>query len=107
VEGDAVSAPGGYVVAVEFTVGPEHVAAFGPAMVENARRSLADEPGCIQFDVCVDPAAPTRVFLYERYVDEAAFKAHLASPHFLAFDRAVAPWIVAKRVWTLRRVEPE
>jgi quinol monooxygenase YgiN len=106
VEGDAVNAAGSYVVVVEFSIRPERIEAFRPAMSENARRSLADEPGCVQFDVCADPADATRILLYERYVDEAAFRAHLASPHFLAFDRTVAPWIAAKRVWTLQRIEP-
>lgn len=95
--------PGAFVVVVEFELRPEHVEAFRQAMFENARRSLADEPGCRQFDVCTDPGDATRILLYERYVDEAAFRLHLASPHFVAFDRTVAPWITAKRVAALQR----
>jgi quinol monooxygenase YgiN len=46
------------------------------------------------------------VFLYERYGDRAAFEAHLASEHFLAFDAAVRGMIAAKSVRTLQRVDP-
>jgi autoinducer 2-degrading protein len=96
---------GAFVVVVEFAIRPAHADAFREAMVENARRSLDAEPGCVQFDVCVDPGDPARVFLYERYVDEAAFRAHLAAAHFLAFDRLTAPWVQDKAVRTLRRIE--
>ena len=41
-----------------------------------------------------------RVFLYEIYDDRAAFDAHLASPHFRAFDAEVGPWVQDKQVET-------
>jgi quinol monooxygenase YgiN len=39
--------------------------AFMPLMVDNARASREQEPGCRQFDVCLDPAAPNVAFPYE------------------------------------------
>ena len=98
--------PGAIVVVVEFDLRDGREAAFRAAVVENARRSLADEPGCVQFDVCTDPDDPARVFLYERYADVAAFRAHLAAAHFLDFDRLTAPWVTRKAVRTMRRIEP-
>ena len=95
-----------YVVTVEFTVHPQHVEAFRARMVENARASMAQEAGCRQFDVCVDPATPGTVFLYEVYRDRVAFDTHLAAPHYLAFAEAVAPWVAAKVVRTYRRCQP-
>jgi quinol monooxygenase YgiN len=95
-----------YVVVVEFEIDPRYVDAFLPLMRENARLSRELEPGCRQFDVCTDPARPNAVFLYERYGDRAAFEAHLASSHFLAFDAAVRGMIAAKSVRTLQRVDP-
>jgi len=64
-----------YVIIVDFTIRREHLAAFHAAMVENARLSRETEPGCRQFDVCLDPKDATRYFLYELYDDEAAFQA--------------------------------
>ena len=93
-----------YVVTVDFTVHTQHVEAFRARMLENARASLAQEAGCRQFDVCVDPAAPATVFLYEIYVDRAAFDAHLAAPHYVAFAAAVASWVAAKVVRTYQRL---
>ena len=94
-----------YVVTVDFTVRPQNVEAFRTRMLENARASMAQEPGCRQFDVCIDPAAPATVFLYEVYVDRAAFDAHLAAQHYLAFAADVAPWVAAKTVRTYERME--
>lgn len=94
---------GGYVVAVTFAVKDGHRAAFRDAVVENARVSRAREPGCRVFDVCAD-ADGAEVFLYEVYDGEGAFRDHLASEHFLEFDRAVAPWVASKRVLTYGRL---
>lgn len=92
-----------YVVTVEFEVSASHASAFMQRMLENARETTRIEPGCLQFDVCRDPARPGRIFLYEVYVDRSAFEAHLASPHFKAFDRLVADWILSKSVATYLR----
>jgi (4S)-4-hydroxy-5-phosphonooxypentane-2,3-dione isomerase len=95
-----------YVIVVDFTIKPGHVATFHAAMIENARLSREIEPGCRQFDVCVDPKDATRIFLYELYDDEAAFQAHLKTAHFLDFDRASAPWVAAKSARALARAAP-
>jgi quinol monooxygenase YgiN len=95
-----------YVVIVDFTVKPEHLAAFMPAMVANAHASRSREPGCRQFDVCVAPDDRSAIFLYEIYDDKAAFDAHLATAHFKEFNDKTAPWIAAKKVRILERVSP-
>ena len=94
-----------FVVTVEFTVHPQHLEAFRARMLENARTSLAREAGCRQFDVCVDPAQPAVIFLYEVYQDRSAFDAHLVAPHYLAFADAVASWVATKSVRTYQRLE--
>jgi (4S)-4-hydroxy-5-phosphonooxypentane-2,3-dione isomerase len=86
------------VIAVEFQIKPEHAPEFMVHMLRNAQSSLANEPGCKCFDVCVDPDAPGSVFLYELYDDQAAFDAHLKTAHFLQFDAATATWIQSKQV---------
>jgi quinol monooxygenase YgiN len=95
-----------YVVVVDFTVKPEFVAAFRDEMVKNARASRDREPGCRQFDVCIAPDDPALIFLYEAYDDRAAFEAHLATPHFLAFNERTTPWLAGKTVRMLERIEP-
>lgn len=96
-----------YIVTVEFTIQPERMQAFMPLMVANARASRELEPGCRQFDVCLDPGAPNIVFLYEAYDDRAAFEAHLAAAHFRSFDAAVRDMVAAKMVRTYMRSDPK
>ena len=95
-----------YVVTVEFDIKTEKLEEFRAQMVANARASREREPGCMQFDVCADPKKPERIFLYEVYVDRAAFDAHLAAEHFKTFDRIVAPWIAAKSIRVYERLDP-
>lgn len=39
------------------------------------------EPGVLAWDVLRNPDQPRLFVLYEKYVDEAAFEAHVASDH--------------------------
>ena len=89
-----------HALLVDFQIHPERAEAFAEAIAHNAQRSLGDEPGCSRFDVCRDPADPGAFFLYELYDDPAAIKAHLAAPHFLAFDAMTRDWVVRKSVRT-------
>ena len=95
-----------YVVSVLFTLKPEHTATFLEAMIHNANTSLAVEPGCRQFDVCVPHNGPNEVFLYEIYDSKAAFAGHLVSDHFQVFNTLSAPWVANKVVHTMQRVSP-
>lgn len=90
---------------VDFTVRAEHRADFERALAENARQTCAAEPGCQQFDICRDPADASRIFLYERYDDQAAIDAHLAAAHFLAFDALTRSWVEHKSVRRLELVD--
>jgi quinol monooxygenase YgiN len=95
-----------FVVTVEFTIDPRQFDQFLPLMLENARRSRADEPGCRQFDVSVDDTRPAVVYLYELYDDRAAFDAHLASRHLVSFAAATQAMITARAIHTWRRIAP-
>lgn len=87
-----------HVVTVVFQIKPAHAKDFLREVSRNAGCSLAVEPGCRQFDVCVSPQDAGKVFLYELYDDRQAFDRHLASEHFQAFNRITADWIETKQV---------
>ena len=69
---------------VTFTVPPAGMDRFLRISRENSQASLK-EPGCIGFDVLLPEGEPNTVMLIETYRDEAAYKAHRVTPHFLAF----------------------
>lgn len=92
-----------YAVTVQFTLKSGQQEAFLPLMVENARTSLLEESGCLQFDVLRGGAADV-VFLYEIYEDRAAFDLHLQSAHFKSFDAAVGDMVADKIIQTFDEV---
>jgi (4S)-4-hydroxy-5-phosphonooxypentane-2,3-dione isomerase len=91
---------------VEFVIRSPHVDAFRDAIVENALASTTNEPGCRQFDVCIDPDRDNVFFLYEIYDDDAAITAHLASAHFQHMNALTQDWVEQKTVWRYDRIAP-
>ena len=77
-----------YVIIAPIQVKEGHIAQFMEAIIEDAKGSVNDEPGCRRFDVVQDAGDPSRVWLYEVYDDEAAFQAHTEAPHFIKFRDA-------------------
>jgi quinol monooxygenase YgiN len=92
-----------FAIIVEFEVRPECLQRFNQAIAVNAQASVADEPGCRQFDVLHNEDDPNHVVLYEVYDSPAAFEDHMARSHTQAF-LALAKELVAKQtVYRLRR----
>ncbi len=65
---------------VDFKVQPGTKARFLEIIREHAAQTLANEEGCLRFEVCDPIEGGDRVFLYEMYADEAALEVHKASP---------------------------
>ena len=93
-----------YAVTVRFEIKPGAETAFLDLVRQNAHASVRDEPGCRQFDVCIDPERPQEVFLYEIYDDRASFEAHMTTSHFISFDAASDPLVLSKSVQTFAEV---
>ena len=85
-----------YTVAVTWIAKPgeeDAVAAALEALVEPSRA----EEGVIVYIPNRDPEDATKFFIYEQYVDEAAFRAHVASDHFQRWVTGViAPALEAR-----------
>ncbi|WP_276122544.1 putative quinol monooxygenase [Pararhizobium qamdonense] len=86
-----------FVVIAEFQVKPSKLAAFLEAARDDAKHSVADEPGCRQFDVIRPEGSDDTVVFYEVYDNRAAFDAHLETPHLGRFREAFPPLIVEER----------
>ena len=69
------------VLIVEVTVKEGMEGRFLAAIEDDARHSVADEPGCLRFDVLQDAEDARKYFFYEVYRDEAALEAHRQTPH--------------------------
>ena len=86
-----------FVVIPEFVVKPDCLEAFLALAQDDARHSLADEPGCRQFDVVQMEGAPHQVLFYEVYDSRAAFEAHLQTPHLARFREGFPALVLEQR----------
>ncbi len=67
------------------------------AALRNMLEPTRAEPGNLEYRVLRDPDQPGVFVLLERYADEAAFEAHLASPHFTTYLRGQVLPFLAER----------
>ena len=87
-----------YCIIVRTELIPGNRERFLAAMLDNARASVRDEPGCLVFDVIEDRETPDCFHLYEIYRDEQALAAHKETPHYRASREVVTPLIAAQSV---------
>ena len=92
-----------FVLIVEFQVKPESLAKFNELIAVNAKASVANEPGCRQFDVLRALDDPNRIVLYEVYDSEAAFKTHLEQAHTKTFLGQMKELIIKQTAVKLAR----
>jgi quinol monooxygenase YgiN len=81
-----------YAILVTIHIKPEFRDAYLESMLDDARGSVNDEPGCFRFDVLQDENNPNTIYLYEVYRDKEAFDAHLVAPHFIRWRDTVKDW---------------
>ncbi len=104
---DGTGESGAFVVIAEFQVAPGRMEAFLAAAFDDARHSVAGEPGCRQFDVIRPEGAEDTVVFYEVYDGRAAFDLHLETAHLARFRAAFPSLILAERpVRFAARVHP-
>ena len=75
-------------IIVDFRIKPGHYDAFNAHIRAHAAATLAEEPGCLTFDVTqplTEDGAPdkSRIMLVEIYRDQAAFDIHRNGPRML------------------------
>ncbi len=88
----------GFVVLAQFEVKAGKLAELVEVAKVDAKASVANEPGCRRFDVLVPRDGAERVVLYEIYDNEAAFQAHLETPHLKAIRDAIGPLVADRHV---------
>jgi quinol monooxygenase YgiN len=83
------------------TAKPGKEAEFKEKMTAQAKRCLANEPGCLQFDVTQDPKDAARFVMLEVYTDADAIKAHQESQHFKDFRPVISELVADRKIEVL------
>ena len=91
----------------EIEVYPDNLAEYLAAAKAVGAESVAKEPGV----VCIFPMQkkehPTQIRIVEIYRDEAAYKAHLETPHFKAYKDGTYHWIKSLNLEPMLPLDPE
>lgn len=84
-----------FVVIAEVSIKANSTEAFLELITWQAEQSVAEEPGCLQFDVVRAQDDPSRFTFYEVYSDAAAFEAHRTQPRLATFMDKLRPMLAA------------
>jgi (4S)-4-hydroxy-5-phosphonooxypentane-2,3-dione isomerase len=91
-----------FVLIVDIRIKPENIDTFMAAILASGKATRETEPGCLTFDILVDPEERAHINLYEVYASEAAFQAHQQTPHFKNYLANAVPLLAhrERHVWT-------
>ncbi len=62
---------------------------YRAALKEGIEAAIRTEPGVLTLYAVYDRQHPTHVTVFEIYADEAAYQAHVQTPHFLKYKETV------------------
>lgn len=82
-----------FVRVAEIEVDPAHREAFVSAVREAMDEAVRLEPGVLALYAVADRDDASRLRFFEIYADEAAYDAHLESPHFRKYRMTTDPMV--------------
>lgn len=86
--------PGDIVVRIaELDIDPAQRAGFISAVREEMEEAVRVEPGVLAIYAVAEKDDPSRLRFFEIYANEAAYRAHLESPHFKKYVATTTPMI--------------
>ncbi len=94
---DAAFESGLHVIHAPLPIQPDKVEAFIEAVTLDGLGSTHEEPGCLRFDVYQNINKPDELYLYEVYVNKAAFEYHTKTPHIAKWRETVKDWYAGER----------
>jgi quinol monooxygenase YgiN len=98
-ESSAAAAPPNPVVRIaELKIAPEHLEAYTRAVRKEMDISVRVEPGVLAIYSVAEKADPTSLRFFEIYADDAAYQAHIASPHFREYFEITRHMITSRKL---------
>lgn len=94
---------GAVVRIADLEIDPDQLGRYRALLAEEIEASVAVEPGVLALQAVAAKSAPTRIRILEIYADQAAYEAHLTTPHFLKYKTLTAAMV---RSLELVEVEP-
>ena len=87
-----------YVRIADLEIDPAQLDAYEAALREEIETAVRVEPGVLAIHAVAERVERTRLRLLEIYADDAAYAAHLASPHFRKYAAETEGMVRSKRL---------
>jgi quinol monooxygenase YgiN len=87
-----------HVRIAELEINPAHLGAYKAAVGEEIDDSIRLEPGVLAIYSVALSDKPNQLRFLEIYADDAAYRQHIRSPHFLKYVEATKPMIVSRKL---------
>ncbi|MXO02481.1 antibiotic biosynthesis monooxygenase [Shinella zoogloeoides] len=82
----------------ELEIDPAQLDSYRSLLAEEIEASVRLEPGVLMLHAVSLDEAPEKIRLLELYADEAAYQAHLATPHFQKYKTLTASMVRSLRL---------
>ncbi|RWC40792.1 MAG: antibiotic biosynthesis monooxygenase [Mesorhizobium sp.] len=82
----------------ELEIDPDQIDSYKTLLAEEIEASVRIEPGVLFLHAVSEKGAPERVRVIECYADQAAYEAHLTTPHFLKYKTQTANMVRSLRL---------
>ena len=89
----------------ELEIDPTQLERYTDAVREEMEASVEVEPGVLAIYAVAEKDAPHKLRFFEMYADEAAYRAHIASPHFRKYVEVTRDMITSRRLLDVTPVQ--
>jgi quinol monooxygenase YgiN len=82
----------------KLVIDPNQLAAYHAAVKEEMADSVRLEPGVLAIYSVAEKEHPNRIHFFEIYASDAAYRSHIASPHFQKYVKTTQPMILSREL---------
>ena len=94
-----------FIRVAELEIDPAQLDHYKAAVREEMETSVEVEPGVLAIYAVAEKDAPHKLRFFEMYADEAAYRAHIASPHFRKYVEVTKEMITSRRLLDVTPVQ--
>ncbi|PJI97641.1 quinol monooxygenase YgiN [Acidovorax sp. 69] len=96
-----ITSPAPHVRVAELEIHANQLDAYKAAVRQEIEDSIAVEPGVLAIYSVALKDQPTHLRFFEIYADEAAYRAHIVSPHFKKYVETTQSMIAARKLFEM------
>ena len=91
----------------EIEIAPDHLDEYKAILKEESAASVKLEPGVIAIFPMYEKEKPTQIRLVEIYASQAAYQAHLKTPHFQHYKTSTLNMVKSLKLVEMATITPE